>query len=308
MKIVSLLPAATEIVCALGLRESLVGRSHECDFPEDVAALPALTRARIDTSLPAARIDEEVRRIVEARLPLYMLDEARLAALAPDVVVTQGACEVCAISYEQVVASLRRTAFDARVVSLRPQRLPDVLSDVETVAEACGVPERGKTLASELRARLERVARTPVTPRRRVTVVEWLDPPMLAGHWVPDAIGAAGGLYLGAEAGAPSPYVSWDAVRALRPDAVVVAPCGFDLPRTKLEAEPLADTLRSLCPRVLLMDGNAYLNRPGPRIVEAIEKVATWLRDGTDEGILTDGEGRAQAALMQRPEGDVGVI
>src|SRR5688572_11486676 len=137
MKIVSLLPAATEIVCALGLRESLVGRSHECDFPEDVKALPPLTRARVDPSLPSARLDEEVRRIMGARLPIYMLDEARLAALAPDVVVTQAACEVCAIAYEQVVASLRRTAFRARVVSLQPSRLADVLEDIQAVADAC---------------------------------------------------------------------------------------------------------------------------------------------------------------------------
>jgi len=279
MKIVSLLPAATEIVCALGLREPLVGRSHECDFPEDVKALPPLTRARVDPSLPSARLDEEVRRIMAARLPIYMLDEVLLAALAPDVVVTQAACEVCAIPYEQVVASLRRTAFRARVVSLQPSRLAHVLEDVQAVAEACDVGARGLALVGSLRERLERVAASSRTSSRpRVAVVEWLAPPMLAGHWVPDAITAAGGVALGPEAGGSSPYATWAEIRSLGADVVVVAPCGFDLGRTVAEAAPLAETLRGLAPRVLLVDGNAYLNRPGPRLVEAVETIAAWLR------------------------------
>jgi iron complex transport system substrate-binding protein len=279
MKAVSLLPAATEIVCALGLRDALVGRSHECDFPDDVHALPALTRARIDPSLPSAELDAQVRRIVAQRLPIYMLDEARLAALAPDVVVTQEACEVCAISYEQVVGSLKRTASAARVVSLRPARLADVLEDVRAVAAACGVEPRGEALVASLRERLARVAAgIGPGPRPRVAVVEWLDPPLLAGHWVPDAIEAAGGIPVGPPAGAPSPGTTWPEARSLGADAVVVAPCGFDLARTRAEAEPQLDRLRSLAPRVLLLDGNAYLNRPGPRLVDAVEILAAWLR------------------------------
>jgi iron complex transport system substrate-binding protein len=276
---VSLLPAATEIVCALGLRESLVGRSHECDFPEDVKALPALTRARVDPSLPSGRLDDEVRRMVSARLPLYMLDEKRLAALAPDVVVTQAACEVCAIAYDQVVASLRRTAVPPRVVSLQPSRLGGVLEDVETVAEACGVGAHGRAVAASLRERLARVAASsPPGAGPRVAVVEWLSPPMLAGHWVPDTIDAAGGTAVGPAPGVPSPYATWDEIRSLAADAAVVAPCGFDLERTISESAAVAQTLRGLAPRVLLMDGNAYLNRPGPRLVEAIETMAGWLR------------------------------
>ena len=281
MRIVSLLPAATEIVCALGLRDPLVGRSHECDFPEDVRPLPALTRARVDASLDSARLDEEVRRIVAARLPIYMLDEARLSALAPDVVVTQAACEVCAIAHDQVAASLRRTAPGARVVSLQPSRLADILHDVETVADACGIGAHGRVVASALRARLDRAAGAGTAVRPRVAVVEWLAPPMLAGHWVPDAIGAAGGVAVGPEAGVASPYATWDEIRSLAADAVVVAPCGFDLRRTVREAVPVAEALRGLAPRVLLMDGNAYLNRPGPRIVDAVETIAAWLRGET---------------------------
>ena len=279
LRIVSLLPAATEIVCALGLRVRLVGRSHECDFPADVAGLPALTRARVDSALPSERLDQEVRRILAERLPLYMLDSARLAELAPDVVVTQEACEVCAVSYDQVVTSLKRTAYRAAVVSLRPTRLGDVLDDVRKVASACGIPEQGERVEGELRARLATVPEgAGAGPRPRVAVVEWLAPLMLAGHWVPEAIEAAGGVPVGPAAGAPSPYATWEDLRALAPDAIVVAPCGFDLARTETEAEPWLASLRGLSPRILLADGNAYFNRPGPRIVEAVETLAGWLR------------------------------
>lgn len=279
MKIVSLLPAATEIVCALGLRDSLVGRSHECDFPADVDSLPALTRTRVDSSLPSERLDAAVRRLFDERLPIYMLDEARLAAIAPDVVVTQEACEVCAISYDQVARSLRRTAPHAQLVSLRPERLGDVLADIGTVAEACGVGERATVLIAELQERLSRVSRRRQgAPRPRVAVVEWLAPPMLAGHWIPDAIEAAGGIPVGPPAGSPSVYATWSQIAGLAADVIIVAPCGFDMARTSAEASPLTDTLRSLAPRVLLMDGNAYLNRPGPRLVVAVETIAAWFR------------------------------
>jgi iron complex transport system substrate-binding protein len=278
MSIVSLLPAATEIVCALGLGDRLVGRSHECDFPAGVEALPALTRARVDSSLSSAELDAQVRRIVADRLPIYVLDDDRLGALAPEVVVTQEACEVCAISYDQVVESLQRTAPRARVVSLQPARLAEVLGDVRAVAAACGVPERGAAVVDALAGRLRRLAEGSPAPRPRVAVIEWLAPPMLAGHWVPETIEAAGGVPLGPGPGEMSPYATWDGIRALAPDAVVVAPCGFDLPRTIAEAAPLAAELRALAPRVLLMDGNAYLNRPGPRLVDAAETIAAWLR------------------------------
>jgi iron complex transport system substrate-binding protein len=160
-------------------------------------------------------------------------------------------------------------------VSLQRTRLAGVWQDILTVAEACGVRERGEALTAEIGARLGRLRRPSARPR--VTVIEWLAPPMLAGQWVPDVIEAAGGEYVGPPPGTLAPYVSWDEVRALRPDAVIVAPCGFNLERTRSEAEPLAPVLRTLAPRVLLMDGNAYLNRPGPRLVEAAEAIATWL-------------------------------
>jgi iron complex transport system substrate-binding protein len=277
VKIVTLLPAATEIACALGLRHQLAGRSHECDFPADVASLPALTRARVDSGLASGPLDDEVKRILQAGLPLYELDEERLHAIAPDVVVTQAACEVCAVSYEQVAAVTRRAAPHAKVVSLEPTRLRDVIADVRRVADACGVPERGRHLAASLETRLTTL-RAAAPPRRpRVGVVEWLEPPMLAAHWVPDVIEAAGAEAVGPPAGGASPYVTWDDVAALNADALVVAPCGFDLERTEREAAPFEATLGRLAPHVLLMDGNAYWNRPGPRLVEAAETLAKWL-------------------------------
>jgi len=279
LRIVSLLPAASEIVSALGLCDALVGRSHECDYPPELVDLPALTRSRVDSSLPSDRLDAEVRRVISEG-PIYSLDEEQLAALAPDVVVTQEACAVCAVSYEQVVDSLRRGACRAQVVCLRPSRLGDVIGDVRRVAEACGVARRGESFAAELSGRLAALAARVRPPRPRVAVLEWLAPPMLAGHWVPELIEAAGGMALGATPGEPSPYVAWDAVHALAPDAVVVAPCGFDLGRTLAEAQPVASRLRSLAPRILLMDGNAYMNRPGPRLVDAADAIAGWLRGG----------------------------
>jgi iron complex transport system substrate-binding protein len=278
VKIVSLLPAATEIVCALGLRDALVGRSHECDFPPGVEARPALTRSHIDSTLPGREIDEQVRRAVREGRPLYELDEARLAELAPDVVVTQAACEVCAIGESQVAGAQRRCAPRATLVSLHPTRLGEVLEDVRTVARACGAREAGEAVITELRARLQRVERRRrAAARPRVAVIEWLDPPMLAGHWVPDMIEAAGGLPLGPLPGARFAGVTWEDVERLRADALVVAPCGFDLQRTAAAAEPWHDRLHAIAPRVLLLDGNAYVNRPGPRLVDAVEKIAAWL-------------------------------
>jgi iron complex transport system substrate-binding protein len=183
---------------------------------------------------------------------------------------------VCAVSYEQVAAVTRRAAPAAQVVCLLPSRLGDVLDDIRRVADAAGVAERGRSLVAEMRRRLDAAAPAR-DPRPSVAVIEWLEPPMLAGHWVPEAVEAAGGRFLGPAAGEPSPYARWGEMRALQPDAVVVAPCGFDLARTLRESEPLAARLRTLAPRVLLMDGNAYLNRPGPRLVDAVETMAAWL-------------------------------
>jgi iron complex transport system substrate-binding protein len=278
--IVTLLPAATEIVCALGLRDRLVGRSHECDWPPGVESLPALTRARIDSAASSDAIDTQVRELLTAGGPLYDVDEERLAALAPDVVVTQEACEVCAVSFDQVAACVARFGGDATIVSLGAQRLDDVLGDLCRVARACGIEREGERVEAELRARMRRASLAADSgPRPRVAVIEWLDPLMLAGHWVPDVVEAAGGVSVGVPAGVPSSYTSWDAIEALRPDVVVVAPCGFDLERAEREADQFADRLRAVAPRLLVLDGNAYLNRPGPRLVDAVEILAGFIQE-----------------------------
>jgi iron complex transport system substrate-binding protein len=222
------------------------------------------------------------------------------------VVITQEACEVCAISYGQVSDALRG-APGTRLVALAPSRLDDIFGDVRRVAEACRVPHRGAEVADALVARVRQAARAHA-PRPRVAVVEWLAPPMLAGHWVPEAIEAAGGTAVGPRPGEPSPYTTWEEVRALAPDAVIVAPCGFDLDRTRRECGPWTQALRGLAPRILLLDGNAFLNRPGPRIVDAIEAVAGWLARGfVGRGTGEDlGTVLAYGPLGDPPETDAG--
>jgi iron complex transport system substrate-binding protein len=285
--IVTLLPAATEIVCALGLRDRLVGRSHECDYPAGVEVLPALTRARVDSSAGSRGIDRQVRDLLAAGGPLYDVDEARLAALAPAVVVTQEACAVCAVSYDQVASCMARVGGGSTIVSLGAQRLDDVLGDLSRVARACGVAREGERVEAELRRRLRREpAAETARPSLRVAVIEWLDPPMLAGHWVPDVIEAAGGTAVGPPAGAPSVYTTWDEIAALGLDVVVVAPCGFDLARAERESERVADRLRASAPRQLVLDGNAYLTRPGPRLVDAAEILVAFFDQGSPRSLL----------------------
>jgi iron complex transport system substrate-binding protein len=277
MKVVSLLPAATEILAALGLEGSLVGRSHECDLP-GLSHLPAVTQATVDTAKSSAELDEDVRIHLESGQPLFSLDRERLAALSPDLVLTQGTCPVCAIASDDVRALLAEIAPRAEILSLTPTRLDHMFANVLETARAMGVPLRGLELVSALKARL---AAIPVPSRRqRVAVVEWLAPPMEAGHWTPEVVDASGGTYLGPEPGGSASPSTWEKIRDGHPDALLVAPCGFDLQRTIREAQPLAPILRRTAPRILLMDGNRYLSRPGPGLVEAVEILSQWLRTG----------------------------
>ncbi len=276
-RVISLLPSATEIVCALGAREHLVGVSHECDFPDEVHGLPVLTRSRIGNEASSRAIDSAVRAVITDALSIYTVDERRLAELAPTLIVTQDLCEVCAVSLEDVRSAVARLAAReaVEIVSLRPTRLGDVLSDVETVARALGVPERGRALRRELEARIAVIAERAraAKHRPRVATVEWLDPIMLGGTWMPELIELAGGVSLGAEPGGPAPTVTLDELRTLAADVILVKPCGFGLART-LEEPELVAPLRTAAPRVLLSDGNAFFNRPGPRLVESLEILA----------------------------------
>ena len=283
-RVVSLLPAATEIVCALGAEAALVGVSHECDFPESVRGVPVLTSSRLDATAGSLAIDRAVRELVRDALSLYSVDERALAAAAPDLVITQDLCEVCAVSLDDVKSAVARLSRrDAvAIISLSPTRLEHVLGDFDRVAEALGVPEAGSLLRrrseERLRAISERAAAVAVRPR--VLSVEWLEPLMLGGTWMPELIELAGGIAVGASAGAPAPTLGLDELRQLAPDVVLVKPCGFPLERTLRERDFLVRELVPRLPattRVYVADGNAFFNRPGPRLVESVEILAACI-------------------------------
>jgi len=277
LRIVSLLPSATEIVCALGLRDHLVGVSHECDHPADVVGLPILTAPKLDPGKASRAIDDDIRALVSAGLGVYAIDTARLAELAPDLIVTQDQCDVCAVSYADVTAAVRMLARSStEIVSLRPNRLDDVWRDVETVASAAGVATRGRSTADGLRARITALGeRTARLERPRLSCLEWFDPLMAAGNWVPDLAAAAGAVCTLVAPGAHSSWLEWDALVEDRPDVVCGMPCGFSLARTVNELDLLLREPRwQLLPavrsgRVYAVDGSSYFNRPGPRLVES---------------------------------------
>ncbi|HWA72142.1 MAG TPA: ABC transporter substrate-binding protein [Polyangiaceae bacterium] len=281
MRIVSLLPSATEMVYALGAGHQIVGISHECDFPEAARRHQVLTRARISTSESSAAIDGAVRGVIGEALSLYAVDEARLAALAPDLIVTQDLCQVCAVSLDDVRSAVARLSShdSVNIVSLSPTRLAHVFDDVETVARALGRVAEGQRLRGALEARVRAIAERAqaATTRPRVVSIEWLAPIMLGGTWMPELIALAGGIAAGARAGEPAPTLSVEALSNLDADVVLVKPCGFDIARTLRERSLIE---QSLLPafgpntRVVVSDGNAFFNRPGPRLVESLEILA----------------------------------
>ena len=282
-RIAALVPSATEIVAALGHAGSIVARSHECDWPPEVARAPACTRARIDASKPSGAIHEAVGKLLAAALSLYDLDTDILRAARPSHIVTQDQCDVCAVGLPEVEAAAAEfLEAPVQIVSLAPMRLGDVWDDVARVGEAIGVdaaPVRAGLL-SRVAAIAERTK--PLTPKRVLTV-EWSDPPMTAGNWVPELVALAGGIdTLGAD-GSHSPRITVDAVAAADPDAIVLMPCGYDLPRTvedgrALLADPAWGRLRAArAGAVYATDGNAFFNRPGPRLVESLEILAEIL-------------------------------
>jgi iron complex transport system substrate-binding protein len=285
-RIVSLLPSTTEIVCALGLGTRLVGRSHECDFPPFVKELPACTQAKLDPAAPGAEIDRRVKRLVAEGLSIYRVDPERLRALRPDVILTQEQCEVCAATPRDLEDALADwIGARPRVVSLTPTTLGDVFRDVVDVAAALGVAGRGRALVGELTGRVSAIGEKTgdLSPRPRVACLEWIDPLMAAGHWMPELVRLAGGTSLFGESGQQSPWIDFEELRAADPDVIVALPCGFDLPRTReelrgLEASAAFAALRAAREgRVALADGNAYFNRPGPRLVDSLEILAEIL-------------------------------
>jgi iron complex transport system substrate-binding protein len=279
VRVVSLLPSATEIVAELGCLELLVGRSEECDWPPEVAALPIVSRARVETSssLSSRDVDDVVREAVAGGRSLYVVDEALVDGLRPDLVLTQDLCAVCA------VASGELCALDVPTLSLDPRTLEEVAASVERVGEALGFAERGRERAARMREEIEGVRSTVRgLPRPRVFVAEWVDPPFAPGHWIPELVEAAGGENVLGTAGEHSYRIDWDDVRAAEPDLLVLAPCGYAAVRAAEEPLP-----PDVAPRVVAVDANAYYARPAPRLVEGARQLAHLLHpaEAPDPGV-----------------------
>ena len=293
-RIVSLLPSATEIICALGAGADLVGRSHECDFPAEVQHLPLLTSPRFIPAASSGEIDRQVRELTrEARaedaLGVYAIDLELLQELAPTHIVTQTQCEVCAVSLRDVERAVEQlTDFETRLISLAPNSLADIWDDIQRTADALGISGRGRALVGGLRSRIESLPKAADAPR--VAVVEWADPLMTAGHWTMELVERTGAVpVIGAPKGASLHFEMSD-LAAADPDVIMIAPCGYDLERTREDAMLLnaREDWRALRAvqrgRVALIDGNQYVNRPGPRVVETLEIIAEILNPDVDYG------------------------
>ncbi|MCS7209884.1 MAG: cobalamin-binding protein [Fimbriimonadales bacterium] len=284
MRIVSLLPSATEIVCALGLGDCLVARSHECDYPPEVQDRPVITYSLIPPDLPSSEIDRIVSETLMTHATLYGLDLELLQALDPDLLITQALCSVCAVSFNSVQEAVATLSPRTRVLNLEPTTLQGVMDTFQMVADAAGVPERGRELVGWFQERIERVqARARARPPLRVTFLEWIDPPFACGHWTPELVQLAGGIDGHGKPGVPSRRLKWDEVLAWQPEAVVIACCGFTVERTLqdmpiLEQMPHWDELPAArCGAVFVADGNAYFSRPGPRLADSLEWLAAQL-------------------------------
>lgn len=302
MRIVSLLPSATEILFALGRGEKVVAVSHACDYPPVACSLPRATASRVDSRLSSGEIDAQVRSLLAAGESLYKIDSELIVRLAPDLIVTQSQCDVCAVRYADVVDLVK--AHDelaaTKVVDLNPHSIEQLLAEIQRVGSAASAEAEAQRLVDSLASRIEAVreATSHLSPaaRTRTLCLEWLDPPMAAGHWTPELVAWAGGESCLAAAGLPSPYVDWRAVQAADPEVIVIACCGFDLPRCQREAQrleqlPFWRAVRT--GRVFALDGNAYLTRCGLRLVDTLELLASWLQPSVF--------GPPEAALL--PEG-----
>lgn len=280
-----MLASSTEIVCALDCGDRLVGRSHECDHPAWVLDLPPITSPKFAIDLSSGAIDARVRALVEQVVSVYRVDAEALARLEPDLLITQTQCEVCAVSLHDVEVALSATVpTKPAVVALQPDALADLWKDMRRVADALGVPERGVQLVTRLRTRLRAIReRTKTRPRTTVVCIEWIDPLMCAGNWTPELLEMAGADDPLGQPGQHAGVISLADIAAADPDVIFVTPCGFDLARTRAElpvltAKPAWRALRAVREgRVYLGDGNAYFNRPGPRVAETLEILAEAL-------------------------------
>lgn len=285
MKIVSLLPSATEIVYALGLGDDLVAVSHECDFPPEARSKPRITRALVDSNQPSETINREVREKLHEAGTLYDLDFELLERLQPDLILTQQLCSVCAVSYDYVKDAVKGLRHSPRVVNLEPMRLQDIFENIRTVARMTGRSEQGEAVISSLQRRVERVRSliSRVDSRPRTFLMEWLEPPFSGGHWNGELVEIAGGMDRIAKSGHPSRRVEWKEILDFAPEIVVISCCGFSIDRTLREVARLkrVDEWRCL-PAVLnhhvfVADGNQYFSRPGPRIIDSLEMLAVMI-------------------------------
>lgn len=280
MRVVSLLPSATEIVAALGGMESLVGVTHACDHPPLVDSRARVTRTAVDADAAPGVVDAQVRGITASGAPLYTLLDDHIRALHPDLILTQALCEVCAVMETDVLALAAKLTPAPRVVSLSATSLDGVLEDIARVGEALGLADEADELLAGARARMRRVHETleaAKAPRPRVAVIEWGDPIYAAGHWVPEMVARAGGTDVLARQGEHSVIVTLDAVRAAEPDIILIAPCGYDLERAVEEGERLlarSEWAFARDRKVFALDANAFASRPGPRLVDGIEVMA----------------------------------
>jgi iron complex transport system substrate-binding protein len=276
VRIVSLVPHATELLFALGLGEEVIAVTHECDHPPRALQLPRVTRDALPGGLSAAEIDAAVRERTARGEAIYQLDEPKLRALEPELIVTQALCPVCAVSYTEVAELARRMPSRPRVISLDPHTLGETLGDVRTLAQATGRRAEGVELVARAAGRVDRVKlAVRGRPRPRVLALEWLDPVFIAGHWTPQLIELAGGEDALGLPGEPSRTASWEELAAAEAQIVVVMPCGYDAPRAHAEALTYAERLEALqAQRVVAVDAAAYFSRPGPRLVDGLELLA----------------------------------
>ncbi len=283
MRVVSLLPGATEILWALDLGAHVVAVTHECDTPEEVQSRPRVVHTVVDPTRPSREVDRRVRELAREGRPVFLVDVDLIRQLRPDVVISQAVCEVCAVGPTQVLP-LAEALPDVRVVRLAATSLEGVWEDVQRIADACGVPERGRDLVGRLRTQIQAVSEAVAgRPRARVACVEWLDPPYVAGHWVPEMVSLAGGTDVLGEPGRPSWRTTWDRVAQADPDVVVLMPCGFSLQGAwerlpEVANEPSFLRLRAFRQGgVYLVDANAQFSRPGPRLVDGLRTLAALL-------------------------------
>jgi iron complex transport system substrate-binding protein len=285
VRVISLLPAATEIVASLCMLDALLGVSHECDYPEEVSRKPRVTHCEIHgAGLPSAEVDRWVRERLRAAGTLYTMDEDLVHRLRPDAILTQRLCDVCAVNYGSVARFAATLPGPPRVVSLEPSGLADILRDIRTVAEVLGVPERAEAVIASLVGRIEAVReRAAGAPRRRCVLLEWIDPPFCAGHWGPELVEIAGGVEPIGRRGSDSVAIPWDAVVEAAPEVLVLACCGYSVERTVADLpilrsypgfEALPAAQRG---EVYVVDGSAYFSRPGPRITDSLEILAEIL-------------------------------